>query len=138
MWNTSPSSKIGLYRVHRLSLLKRGDTVIAFAPSAARRLAAERHYLPYDVPLVKVVAAVAGDRVCAYGSKVFINGTLVAKRLPHDAAGRSLPWWSGCETLAEGNAFLLSAAGPLAFDARYFGVSRTSELIGKADLVWEK
>jgi type IV secretory pathway protease TraF len=47
---------------------------LAWAPVAARRLAALRHYLPYDVPLVKNVSAVAGARVCANGDVVLVDG----------------------------------------------------------------
>jgi type IV secretory pathway protease TraF len=49
-----------------------------------------------------------------------------------------MPWWSGCRRLERGELFLLSPAGPLAFDGRYFGVTRPLELIGKAHLLWAK
>ena len=62
--------------------------VIAWAPAEARRLGAERHYLPSNVPLVKRVAAVAGDRVCAAGEAVFVNGRLATLRR---AQGRRRP-----------------------------------------------
>jgi type IV secretory pathway protease TraF len=88
------------------------------------------------VPLVKRAAAVAGDRVCARQRRIFINGKSVALRRARDPSGRPMPWWSGCARLQDGELFLLSAAGPLAFDGRYFGVTRASEVIGRARLLW--
>src|SRR5687768_5445013 len=62
VWNASSSVPVGLYwRIDDRP--SRGDLVLAWAPLWARRLAAERHYLPMDVPLAKQVAAVEGDTV---------------------------------------------------------------------------
>src|SRR3546814_11751034 len=69
--------------------LARGDMVIARVPIAFRMLAARRHYLPANVPLVKRVAATVGDEVCAVGARVTVNGRLAAKRQTRDGAGRS-------------------------------------------------
>lgn len=49
-------------------------------------------YLPWEVPLLKPVAAVAGSDVCAQGARLFIDGQAVAKRLGRDAMGRRMPW----------------------------------------------
>src|SRR3546814_15910646 len=70
--------------------------VIARVPDPWRMLAARRHYIPANVPLVKHVAAAAGDEVCALGQEVFINGRLVAERRAVDAGDRPMPSWSGC------------------------------------------
>lgn len=138
VWNASPSAPPGLYRAHADAPVRRGDMVVAWAPPSARRLAAARSYLPFRVPLVKQVAAVAGDRVCARQGRIFINGRQAALRQRRDPSGRLMPWWSGCTRLDRGETFLLSPAGPLAFDGRYFGVSHASELVGKARLLWPK
>jgi type IV secretory pathway protease TraF len=50
--------------------------VIAWPPDVARDLASRRRYLPRNVPLVKPVAAIAGDRVCARAAAV--SGALVS------------------------------------------------------------
>src|SRR3546814_2844909 len=70
-------------------------------------LAARRHYIPANVPLVKHVAAAAGDEVCALGQEVFINGRLVAERRAVDAGDRPMPSWSGCVRLHGSQLFLL-------------------------------
>ena len=136
LWNASPSSPPGLYRVTSTGTPRRGDMVVAWAPRRARALAAARGYLPADVPLLKPVAALAGDRVCAVGKRILVNGRPAAVRRPRDPAGRPMPSWSGCRVLGAGELFLLSAGVPLAFDGRYFGVTRRAEAIGRAKLLW--
>jgi conjugative transfer signal peptidase TraF len=135
VWNASASSPLGLYLLYAPSPPNPGETVIAWAPAGARRLAAARGYLPARVPLVKRVAAAAGDRVCARGDAVSVNGSVTAFRRPRDPSGRPLPWWSGCALLRRGDLFLLSDA-PAAFDGRYFGITHARDVIGRARLIW--
>ena len=136
VWNASPSSPVGLYRVARTGSLSRGDMVVAWGPAWARRMAAERRYLPLRVPLVKMVAAVAGARICAKGSLLFVDGELAATRRSRDPSGRAMPWWTGCRSLRRGELFLLSPGSPEAFDGRYFGVTGQGQIVGKAGLLW--
>jgi conjugative transfer signal peptidase TraF len=138
VWNASSSSRIGLYLVSSSASPGRGEMVVAWPPPAARRLAAVRGYLPDGVPLVKTVAGVGGDRVCAAGPRIFIDGRPAAIRRSSDALARPMPWWSGCRRLARHELFLLSPRAPLAFDGRYFGVTRASELVGRARLLWPR
>lgn len=138
LWNASPSSPVGLYWVRPSREPGIGDTAIAWPPLSARRLAARRHYLPAGVPLVKSVAAVAGSRVCAVGQSVIVNGRPAAVRRSRDRAGRPLPWWSGCRTLGKGELFLLAPRVPEAFDGRYFGITRASEVIAEGKLLWPR
>src|SRR3546814_10436689 len=79
---------MGLYRVGRPGGVGKGDMVIARLAEPYRSLAAKRHYLPSNVPLVKRVAAVPGDRICARGDLIFVNGKPVTERLKIDARGR--------------------------------------------------
>jgi conjugative transfer signal peptidase TraF len=137
VWNASASAPIGLYRAMRGSGVRRGDMVVAWTPAPERRLAAARHYLPANVPLVKRVAAAGGDRVCASGQTVSINGSVAARRLARDSGGRPLPWWSGCRRLAPGE-YLLLMDTARSFDGRYFGVTREAEIVGRARLLWAK
>src|SRR3546814_13805309 len=95
VWNASASAPIGLYAVTPGAPVGPGDMVIARVPDPWRMLAARRHYIPANVPLVKHVAAAAGDEVCALGQEVFINGRLVAERRAVDAGDRPMPSWSG-------------------------------------------
>lgn len=138
LWNASPSSPVGLYAVTPAGRIGAGDMVIAWAPAPARRLAAARHYLPANVPLVKRVAAAPGDRVCAKRGTIFVNGRPSALRRARDPSGRRMPWWAGCHMLRPGELFLLSPNAPEAFDGRYFGMTRRTEIAGKAKLLWHR
>lgn len=135
VWNASASAPVGLYRLRPNAPVQRGDMVIAWTPGPARELAAARHYLPSNVPLVKRVAAAPGDEVCALARSVLINRKRVATRQRIDGAGRPMPWWNGCIHLATGEYFLLMDS-PGSFDGRYFGITRDNELLGQAALLW--
>jgi conjugative transfer signal peptidase TraF len=137
VWNASASAPVGLYAVTRADRVRAGDMVIAWAPEPARSLAAERRYLPSNVPLVKRIAAGAGDRVCAIGEAIAVNGRHVAARRSIDGRGRTLPWWTGCRDLAKGEYFMLMN-DPGSFDGRYFGVTRAEDLVGGAVLLWAR
>lgn len=138
LWNASASAPVGLYAVGDGAALARGDMVIARVPGEFRVFAARRRYLPGNVPLVKRVAAMAGDEVCAAGARLTVNGHIVARRLDRDGAGRPMPWWSGCAELRTGEYFLLMTDSPASFDGRYFGVSEAGDIVGKARLLWRR
>lgn len=138
LWNASASAPVGLYRVEPGHAVVRGDMVIARTPLPVRALAARRHYIPANVPLVKRVAGVPGDLVCADGITVTINDSPLATRRVSDRSGRSLPWWSGCRTLRNGALFLLMSDTPDSFDGRYFGPTDAADVIGKATMLWTK
>lgn len=138
VWNASASAPIGLYAVAPGSAAARGDMVIARVPAGVRTLAAARRYIPANVPLVKRVAGVPGDRICAAGPLITVNGRPIVTRRAADARGRPLPWWTGCRTLTGGARFLLMAETPDSFDGRYFGPTPASDVIGKATALWVK
>jgi conjugative transfer signal peptidase TraF len=137
VWNASASAPIGLYLVTPGATPERGDMVIAWAPERFRRLAALRHYLPLDVPLVKRVAAQSGQRVCAAGRVILIDGKRAATRRAVDGRGRSMPAWQGCDRLRGGEIFLLNP-DPASFDGRYFGVTERDDVIGSTRLLWQR
>lgn len=135
VWNASASAPVGLWRIAPGEVPAVGDYVAAIAPPAARLLAAQRGYLPANVPLIKTVAAAGGDLVCTAGPRLLVNGVVVAERRKADARGRPLPWWRGCRRLEDGAVLVLSPSVD-GFDSRYFGpVSRTA-VIGKATPLW--
>lgn len=136
LWNTSASAPMGLYWIGAAATPAPGELVVAWLPGPARRLAAERRYLPHNVPAIKHVAAVVGMRVCGFGATLTIDGRPVAGRLPADRLGRPLPRWEGCRTLHASELLLLNPASPASFDGRYFGVSRASDVVGTAHPLW--
>lgn len=137
VWNASASAPPGLYLASDPSDVERGDMVVARMPLASRNLAARRHYLPANVPLVKRVSAVSGDRVCAHGRSISVNGRRVVLRRERDGQGRPMPAWTGCFTLQKGALFLLMDT-PASFDGRYFGATTRTDMVGKARLIWSR
>ena len=137
VWNGSASAPIGLYTVAPPTEVRAGEMVIAWTPKSVRTLAAERRYLPSNVPLVKRAVAASGDRVCAIGKTISVNGRYVATRRKVDGKGRPMPWWTGCRGLAEQELFLLMDS-PASFDGRYFGMTKKEQQVGRAVLLWPR
>jgi conjugative transfer signal peptidase TraF len=136
IYNGSASAPLGFYRLVSGDPITQGDFVLARLPKPAAQLAANRHYLPRSIPVVKRVAALDGDRVCASSGVVRINDRVVAHALPADRAGRPLPAWQGCRALAPGEVFLLMPDAPASFDGRYFGPIPTTAIIGRLVPLW--
>ncbi|MGE4061678.1 MAG: conjugative transfer signal peptidase TraF [Sphingomonadales bacterium] len=135
VWNASASAPIGLYRVLPGKLV-RGDLVLVHTPDSVRHLAAERGYLPATAPLVKRIAALDGDVICAAANVISVNGRVVAERLARDRLGRPLPAWTGCQTLETNDVFLLMEDVASSFDGRYFGPVRRAAIIGRLAPLW--
>jgi conjugative transfer signal peptidase TraF len=138
VWNASASAPIGLYWISTPDGLRRGDLVIARPPIAVRAFAARRRYLPLNVPLVKRIAAGPGIEICALGNRLFRDGAPLVVRRSTDAAGRPMPWWSGCVTLGTGRYLLVMTDVPASFDGRYFGPSGARDILGRATSLWTR
>ncbi|MFH6601705.1 S26 family signal peptidase [Ectopseudomonas khazarica] len=136
VYNASDSVPVGWYRISPANSWAPGDMVLIRLPREARSLAAQRGYLPANVPLLKTVAAVAPQRVCMQGSQVRIDGVVVARRLKWDRQGRALPNWQACRRLVGDELFLLSSSNPASFDSRYFGPVSVDAVIGRAQPLW--
>ena len=134
VWNASASAPIGLYRVVS-GAPERGDFILVRLPKSIEKLAAIRGYLPAGVPLIKRIAAVAGDDVCAFNGAIIVNGKVVARQRKVDRAGRSLPRWNECRELVQGEFFLLTKA-PDSFDSRYFGPVPSAQVTGRLAPLW--
>lgn len=138
IYNASASAPLGFYRVLPSNLLRHGDLVLVKTPESVRGLAAERHYLPLDVNLVKRIAALQGDRICAINGVVSIDGKHVVTQLRADSAGRQLPHWSGCQVLSADEVFLLMESVPDSFDSRYFGPVSVDSVLGRLVPIWSR
>ena len=133
VWNLTASAPAGLYRITHEPWI-RGDRVAVLPGEALGADLEQRGVLANGKLLIKRAAAVAGDHVCRHGADVSIDGASVAKARDADSHGLALPSWDGCVTLADGEVFLLGDT-PGSYDGRYFGVTSTSEIVGRADLV---
>jgi conjugative transfer signal peptidase TraF len=135
VWNASASAPIGLYRIERNAPPEIGDFVLVTPDERLGKFIAERAYLPENIPLLKRVAAVPGDEICRESGAVLINKTHVADALNFDSLGRGIPAWSGCFTLRSDEIFLLNDP-ERSLDGRYFGATKTVDVIGVARPVW--
>ncbi|WP_290494570.1 S26 family signal peptidase [Hyphomonas sp. UBA4494] len=141
LYNPSESAPIGWYKVEPLKIAKRGDLVASRLPGHAESLAATRGYLPADIPVIKTVWAVVGDRVCVDAGVLTVAGQPPLPLLGQDRSGRPLPVWTqGCTSLRLGEILLISNETPESFDSRYFGPVSLSHVIGRAvflgDISW--
>lgn len=132
IWNASASAPIGLYRIHPDNDPPAGALVAVTPPEPLARWMSARGYLPEGLPLLKHIAAKAGQRVCRVGGVVSVDARRVAIARARDGQGRPLPVWQGCRTLRAGELLLLNPAHPDSLDGRYFGPLPASAVIGRA------
>ena len=130
VWNTTASAPTGLYTIDR-ERWGLGDRVAVLPADALAAELDRRGVLPRGKLLIKRVVAVDGDSVCRSDGTVLVNDEVIAQAKSNDSMGEPLPSWQGCTSLNEGQVFLLGdTAG--SYDGRYFGVTRASEIIGRA------
>ena len=134
VWNVSASVPVGLYRI-AAGPIRRGDLVLVRPPRELAQLAHRRGYLPKSAYLIKIVAAIGGDRVCRFADRVFVRGVLAARAVGRDSLGRAMPSWRGCRQLGSGELFLLGSDRD-SFDSRYFGPVAEARVVGRAVPLW--
>ena len=122
--NDTSSEPPGLYIRAAGDPLQQGGLVAFMAPSTAFPYADQQAAFLHKTPIIKAVAAVAGDHVCTVGGTLVINGVRRAPILARDARGVALPHWIACRVLAPGELFAFSDRVPNSFDSRYFGPVR--------------
>jgi conjugative transfer signal peptidase TraF len=127
--NLSSSVPLGFYRLERLAPpLQRGTLVVLPVPVAVRP------WLAWWRPLLKPVAALAGDEVCNVEGTLVIHGVSYGPIYP-EAEGRPLPHLDGCQVVPDGTVFLASHA-PRSLDSRYFSFVAISTLTAHAVPLW--
>ena len=102
IYNASESAPRGWYRVTHPAQLRVGDYVVARLPEQIGVLAAARGYLPRSVPVLKRIAALAGQRVCVQHGTVTVGMQQFARTLDVDFSGRPLTAWRQCRRLLMG------------------------------------
>ena len=102
--NCSPSVPRGVYRLAAVSPpLTRGTLVVLPVPPAVQRWHSRWQ------PLLKPIAALAGDLVCAQADGLWIAGQAYGPVYP-EAGGAPLPRLQGCVRVPAGAVFLASPA----------------------------
>ena len=136
VYNASDSVPAGWYGISSAGSLAVGDLVLVHLPAHAATLAAQRGYLPTQVPLLKTVAAIPPQNICVRGDQVLVDEKVIVTRLHQDRQGRALPAWQACRRLVGDELLLLSTANPESFDSRYFGPVSASAVVGRAQPLW--
>lgn len=133
--NESPSLPRGLYLRDWGATPARGSVVALPQPEEARPYLG-LWGMPPEVMLIKRVAAVEGDEVCASDAVLHTPDRTVRIRR-RDRAGLALPRWTDCRRLDPGELFLLGDT-ETSFDSRYFGPVWAEQLDGvyKEALRW--
>jgi conjugative transfer signal peptidase TraF len=131
IWNASASVPLGLYVAAPANHIALGDLVLVHPPATLAAFLAERGYVARGVPLLKHVAALPPQVVCAEGTAITVDGETVAHRRMADRLGRPVPTWHGCHRLESGEVFLLNAAEPDSLDGRYFGPLPRASIVAR-------
>jgi conjugative transfer signal peptidase TraF len=125
--NLTPSEPVGIYRLVAGGA-EHGALVWLKQPTGPTASVLHR-YAPVNIPLIKRVAAVAGDVVQVGAHGVRIDGTLWPDSAPldRDTEGKSLqPYPFGTYRVRTGQLWVMSEH-PSGIDSRYFGpVTETS------------
>jgi type IV secretory pathway protease TraF len=126
-YNISPSAPLGFYRLTALGAAPHVGTLVLLPVPAVMR----PWWPSWWIPLLKPIAAVAGDEVCVEEGWVRIRGRWYGPMLT-EAQGKPLPQcWAGCRTIAEGEVFLASDT-PHSLDSRYFSSVPVATLTAQA------
>jgi len=133
--NESLSVPRGLYLRSPGATAERGAIVAVRPPATAQAYLAQLG-APTKAKLLKRVAAVAGEPVCAGPGQITVPGRRVVV-MGRDRRGRPLPAWRACRRLAPGELFLLGDIAT-SFDSRYFGPVGDGQVEGvyRAALTW--
>ena len=132
VWNVSASAPIGLYDIDPPGDLTLTDLVAVDPPEPLADFMVERGYIGRDVPLMKRVMGLPGQRVCRTGNTITVDAVPLGEALDRDRLGRPLPVWQGCRRIADGDIFLMNPDAHDSLDGRYFGPLPTRAVIGKA------
>ena len=136
VWNASASVPIGLYDLGPPRHLTVGDLVAVMPDKSLADFLVERGYIGRGVPLMKHVAALAGQEVCRTQNTITIDAVPVGDALDRDRRGHELPVWQGCRRIADGDIFLMNPDVPDSLDGRYFGPIPARTVIGKATPIY--
>jgi conjugative transfer signal peptidase TraF len=136
VWNASASVPIGLYAVETIIDVHAGDLVVVRPPESLARFLAKGGYLPLGVPLLKHVAALAGQSVCRIGRSVTVDTIEIGEARERDSRNRALPVWQGCRVIAKGDVFLMNQRSADSLDGRYFGPLPAASIVGRAIPLW--
>lgn len=132
VWNASASVPIGFYAIAPADRIEVPDLVAVLPPEPIADFMVHRGYIARDVPLLKHVVGLPGQRVCRDGRAITVDAVPLGEARDRDSQGRDLPVWQGCRIIAEGEVFLMNLDVSDSLDGRYFGPLPASTVIGRA------
>lgn len=132
IWNASASAPIGFYTIAPINHFEVPDLVAVDPPGLLAHFMVARGYVGRDVPLLKRVVGLPGQRVCRTGRTITVDGLEMGKALERDRMGRAMLVWRGCRVIAHGELFLMNSSVRDSFDGRYFGPLPAAAVIGRA------
>lgn len=124
--NVSPSVPRGFYWVTAVPMeVTSGMLVVLPVPVALRQW--------QTMPLLKPVAAVAGEMICWDAGRLWVHGEDYGPDVP----GVTAVWHPdpGCVPVPRATVFLASPV-PRSLDGRYMGVTRIADLTARALPLW--
>jgi len=136
VWNVSASVPVGLYKIEPAGQIEVTDLVAVNPPEPLTSFMIARGYIGRDVPLLKRVMGLPGQRVCRWGRSITVDGVPIGDALERDRIGRSLPIWRGCRRIADGELFLMNPDVSDSLDGRYFGPIAARDLVDRASPLW--
>jgi conjugative transfer signal peptidase TraF len=133
----------GLYRIVPAG---KGSDLLICPTGVAEKVSIEREYRIKSfgcgdgyAPLLKPIAARAGDTVTLSQAGVAVNGKLLqnSKQYPKDGIGRPMPMVPfGTYAILPGTVWVISSYNRFSFDSRYFGPVNLDEKVQYAKLFW--
>jgi conjugative transfer signal peptidase TraF len=133
----------GLYRIVHAG---KGSDLLICPTGLAEKVSIEREYRVKSfgcgdgyAPLLKPIAARAGDTVTLSEAGVAVNGKLLlnSKQYPKDGIGRPMPLVPfGTYAVLPGTVWAISSYNRFSFDSRYFGPVNLDEKVRYAKLFW--
>ena len=133
----------GLYRIVPAG---KGSDLLVCPTGVAEKVSIEREYRVKSfgcgdgyAPLLKPIAARAGDTVTLSQAGVAVNGKLLqnSKQYPKDGIGRPMPMVPfGTYAVLSGTVWVISSYNRFSFDSRYFGPVNLDEKVRYAKLFW--
>ena len=129
--NISPSVPYGVYTLSAVPASLAPGLLVVLPPPAAIW-----PWWPSLTALMKPVAAVAGEEVCAQGGNLVVHGEAYGP-IYTEAQGKPLPHLEGCQRVPTGQVFLASRE-PKSLDGRYWGFTSIGALTTSATplLIW--
>jgi conjugative transfer signal peptidase TraF len=142
--NVTESMPLGLYHVERLRPpVARGTIVQACLPTAIAAVGRARGYLlagscsDGSAPVLKIVAARAGDRVEVLDRQIRVNGAPLpgSATAASDSRGRQLAHVARGTYLLARDQLWFWTPNPVSWDSRYYGPVADRQVLGRATLL---